>query len=350
MTPLSAALPSAVRPVRTRVTYASRRTGSRAHGQVPGRVAGVSLALVLGSAVSASAQAPAVGGRLRVVRSGVEGTAVVAAPLPPVDTMPARRMGPACGTARACAAAWDLRIARISSADSVGAGGLLRTTITLENAGRLAAPASEILLCVTAGGYRCENTPGGGVRIAIPALRSAEQLVVTRDLRVVAGRAAMGRTKVSAMIDPERRTGETIWADNYLTRDVQVELPDLAVSTLAPAPETQGVLAVNAPLVIDVRVTNRGRAVTAPATDVALSAGDSQGNNTFCGPWGDPDTRLPVPALAPGQAWTARVIVSGRAVSCKASDFAVSARLDPDGRETWSLAMRLDAARPYTVR
>lgn len=131
---------------------AGRHTRTRPNGLSARAAADLVFTLAIASAAPAAAQAPASGARLRLVRSGVEGAAVTAPTLPVVDTMPARRVGPPCGTARACAAAWDLRVVRISSADSVGAGGILRTTITIENAGRLAAPASEVLLCVTTGG------------------------------------------------------------------------------------------------------------------------------------------------------------------------------------------------------
>jgi hypothetical protein len=201
--------------------------------------------------------------------------------------MPTRRMGAACGPARLCAAVLNLRVGRVTHADTVAAGGLLRTTVTIENASRVPSTASELVRCVSA--TSCQRTPGA-IRVAIPPLRSAEQFTVTRDLRAPTGADAAGRTELMAMIDPERLTAETIIADNTAWKDVRVELPDLVISTLTPAPETQGVLAEKAPLMIDVRVTNRGRLVTTPATEIELRSNHagSHGNVMYCGNWATP--------------------------------------------------------------
>ncbi|GLC28305.1 PEP-CTERM sorting domain-containing protein [Roseisolibacter agri] len=351
--PGSAAVPSAM--------WAAGWTALAGLATAPAGLSGqaVSEASSRGTMAGARSAAPVVvaGSALRVLRAAVDGPPS-APPVPPDTSL--TQSGQPCGAARACAAGWDLRPVLVATDSVAPAGGSLRTRVVIENAGRVAAPPSEVQLCVDLygraayGAARCPGIAGSALRVALPALGPGERVAFTRDLRMAPLTTAVNLPFAAvAVIDPERMTDEPHRANNGAGGGaVRGELPALTVAGLDPAPETQGVAALRRPLVVELRVRNDGRAASTPPTEVELRSdeGRSVGNLQVCGHYGDPTTRLTVPPLAPGQRFTARIEITHPAATCTASEFLLMARVDPDLSAPWALAQTRDTRRPYTVR
>lgn len=202
-----------------------------------------------------------------------------------------------CGTSRVCAPAWDLRLVGLTLDDTVIAPtGQAVARMTVENRGKVASEASELRLCI-ASAAQCV---GEAAEVTLPPLQSGERVEIVQPIKSYAGTDVPPPFTALVRIDPDRVTSETARGNNDASIKVRVEPPLLAIEAVDVVPVVQN-HASQIPVNVIIR---NGSSVAAAAAGTIQLSGDCGGSR-----WGDQATRVAVPALGPGERWSASVAV-----------------------------------------
>ena len=254
----------------------------------------VSLAAALAGALSSVAHAQS--GTVAVTQSRV----LPGAQTPPAAVVASTKRVPAtgaCGAARVCTPAWDLRLTGLTVDDTVvSPTGKVIARMTVENRGRANSEASELRLCVAAG----PQCVGEVAELTIPALQSGEKLEVVQPVASYAGTDVSPPFTALVRIDPDRISEEANRANNDASIKLRIEPAALTIDALDVVPEIQH-RASQLPVSLTVR--NKSSVAGAAAVTLQLS-GECDSTR-----WGDSATRIAMPALGPGERWTASIAV-----------------------------------------
>lgn len=252
----------------------------------------VVLALTGALASSAAAQSGTVSiAQSRVIPGPARATTVAAPSI--------KRIAPTgtCGTTRVCTPAWDLRVVSFTVEDTVvSPTGSVVARLTAENRGKDASQASELRLCV-ASGSQCV---GEAAEVTIPSLQSGERIEIVQPFKSYSSTDVAPPYTALARIDPERVSSEANRANNDASIKIRIEAGSLtieAVDVVASVQDGASQLPVN------VVIRNPSSVSAMPAATLQF-----RGNCVNRG-WGDAATRVAVPALGPGDRWTASINV-----------------------------------------
>lgn len=255
----------------------------------------VSLAAALAASLSSVAHAQS--GTVAVTQSRV----LPGAQTPSAAVVASTRRIPAtgaCGAARVCTPAWDLRLTGLTVDDTVvSPTGKVIARMTVENRGRANSEASELRLCVAAG----PQCVGEVAELTIPALQSGEKLEVVQPVASYAGTDVSPPFTALVRIDPDRISEEANRANNDASIKLRIEPAALTIDAFDAVPEVQH-RASQIP--ISVMVRNKSSVAGAAAATLQVSGGCGAGYR-----WGDSATRIAMPALGPGERWSATVAV-----------------------------------------
>ncbi|MCA2991885.1 hypothetical protein [Gemmatimonas sp.] len=258
----------------------------------------VSLAAALAGALSSVAHAQS--GTVAVTQSRV----LPGAQTPPAAVVASTKRVPAtgaCGAARVCTPAWDLRLTGLTVDDTVvSPTGKVIARMTVENRGRANSEASELRLCVAAG----PQCVGEVAELTIPALQSGEKLEVVQPVASYAGTDVSPPFTALVRIDPDRISEEANRANNDASIRLRIEPAALTIDALDVVPEIQHRAGQ---LPVSVMVRNKSSVSGSPAVTMQVSGGCSAGGGVW--KWGDAATRVAVPALGPGERWSASIAV-----------------------------------------
>jgi hypothetical protein len=191
----------------------------------------------------------------------------------------------------------------------------------IENRGRAPSPVSEVQVCYTSA-YDNEGRCGERVeQFDLPALGAGETAEVTRPLRLKAY-GTQDDFRLSAVLDPDNSTVQTNRAnDAAVSRASVLDAPQLQwMGFRAPEAIRQG-----DDVVVEFRLRNRSFAATSSPTEIEWG-GNYWGNK--------PETRTPIPALAPRQTYVARVRLRPELYDV----FALHGVIDRDGKSVWGSA------------
>lgn len=205
----------------------------------------------------------------------------------------------ACGAARVCTPAWDLRLTGLTVDDTVvSPTGKVIARMTVENRGRVNSEASELRLCVAAG----PQCVGEVAELTIPALQSGEKLEIVQPVASYPGTDVSPPFTALVRIDPDRISAEANRANNDASIKLRIEPAALTIDAFDAVPEVQH-RASQIP--ISVMVRNKSSVAGAAAATLQVSGGCGAGSIR----WGDSATRIAIPALNPGERWSATVAV-----------------------------------------
>lgn len=266
------------------------------------------------------------GSAIRVLSVTVEGEDTVSARFRGDTGMTRTKATAACGTQRACAPGWDLRVSQVTvPGQLVPRGRPLHLTIVVENRGRAEAPAAEAALCFSQG-HVCDERID---IVPIPALASGERLTVARYVET-GGQHRDGVVRVE--IDPDRIAGTTNRDnDTGVSGRIRTVSPELQwVAIEVPAKVASGQL-------LPVRLRVRNKSTVAGSEPVEVQLGYVTTSCVGSVPvGGDSQHRVTLPALAPRQTAVVELQfltpVKGDACWPNAK---VHMAADPDGRQVW---------------
>lgn len=291
------------------------------------------------------------GGALRVVEQRIEGSDSLAQHFARDTGLTVVHSTGACGVARACVAGWDLRVTRVAlPGPLVPVGARVVVTAAVENRGRQPAPAAELRLCVAQLPLRgCGLVARGDARdaVALPPLGPGERVVVRHALALpVSDREASG-IAAAAEIDPDRTLGERAGADNAaVSAPATTRLPVLQLLAVdLPADPRAG-----SAFPVTLAVRNVSTVAPSPATELQLSGALMCGTPRYQLTFGGGPHRLAVPALAPRQTVTYRLLVPDAARCRTVRPAQLTLALDPDHRSAWGPGQERELRRPYGVR
>lgn len=278
--------------------------------------ADASVATTLGS------DARSAGDRVSVVSASVQGSDSLRALWDTTGKLSVRRTARACSLPNrpACVAGWDLRMLAVRlPADTAPARAAVPVTYVIENRGRVASPATEVQLCSADGGEGAWRCAESFEEFELAPVAPGETVTITRAWRTPAYNTTDG-LRLLAVIDRERAAGPTNRSnDAAITRTLAFDAPTMQFVSYE-APER---VAAGRPFDIAFTLRNRSFAAASPATELEVRSNAG---------WGGPSYRIPLPALGPRQAYTARIRVRPGAMSSGSS---LSTVIDPDGRVTW---------------
>ena len=204
----------------------------------------------------------------------------------------------ACGAARVCTPAWDLRLTGLTVDDTVvSPTGKVIARMTVENRGRANSEASELRLCVAAG----PQCVGEVAEVTIPALQSGEKLEVVQPVASYAGTDVSPPFTALVRIDPDRISEEANRANNDASIKLRIEPAALTIDAFDAVPDVQ-----HRASQIPVSVMVRNKSTVAGAAAATLQVSGGCGISAI---WGDPATRIAIPALGPGERWSATIAV-----------------------------------------
>lgn len=163
----------------------------------------------------------------------------------------------ACGAQRVCVSGYDLRVLGVTVPDSVlGISTLAVATVSLDNRGRSASPASEMVV---------DFDGKNAVRVDLPSFPSGARASVRVPLQVP--QHPDQNTHVRAVLDPESIPGDKR-SDNNETRSagLRLEMAQFAWQKLT-APDTAQ---PNRFITLHATVKNASRAAITPAATVVI--------------------------------------------------------------------------------
>jgi hypothetical protein len=150
----------------------------------------------------------------------------------------------------------------------------------------------------------------------------------------------------AADVDPDRVLGERTADAAAVSAPAATRLPVLQVLAVdLPADPRAGSAF---PLTLAVR--NASTVAPSPATELQLSGALTCGSPIFRLAFGGGPNRLAVPALAPRQTVTYRLLVPDAARCRTGRPAELVLHLDPDGRGAWGPGQERELRRPYAVR
>ena len=314
-----------------------------------GFLRGVERATRSGSALRDTTAHGASGGAVHVVEQHVDGSDSLAQRFA-LDTGLTAFAAP-CGATRACVPGWDLRVLRVAlPGPIVPTGARVVVTTEVENRGRQPAPASELRICFSVRDpLGVPERPACGRRmldaVALPALAAGQHVVVRHAIELPIKDREAAHWTIDADIDPDNTLGERDRSNNGgRSAETSSRLPTFQILTLdLPADPRPG-----APFPVTLAVRNTSTAASSPAVDLQLEG------SRFCGgasgaEWGGGPNRVAVPALAPRQTVTYRLLVPD-ATRCRVSGATFVVRIDPDHRGAWGQGHEGQIRRTYTVR
>lgn len=210
-----------------------------------------------------------------------------------------RREQRPCGPTRSCVAGWDLRaLSILAPTDTVPETQAFPVTVTVENRGKVASPASEIAVCLAA---EYQSIPTECRRhlalIELASLLPGERAVIKQAVRLNAEESDF---RIAAFIDPDNGTGETNRGNNVVaTNRMSSESPEIEWLAF----DVPGTVRPNAPIPVRLRIRNRSfHASTSPLEVGFFGAG-------YFLPQ-DARFVLAVPAIGPRQIMTVELLVS----------------------------------------
>lgn len=287
------------------------------------------------------------GGALRIVEQHVDGSDSLAQRFA-LDTGVVRTPAAgACGVARVCVGGFDLRVLRVAvPGPLVPAGARIVVATEVENRGRLAAPVSELRLCVV----QVPQSHCGRMMldaVPLPALAPGERVLVRHALELPTKDREASNWAVAAEVDPDHTLGERDVTNNAaVSTPTASRLPVLQLLTVdLPADARAG-----AAFPVTVAVRNTSTVASSPATDLQISGGLGCPSPIYQVTFGGGPYRLAVPALAPRQTATYRVLLPDAARCHTTSPARLTLRLDPDQRGAWGPGQERELSRAYSVR
>lgn len=287
------------------------------------------------------------GGALRILEQHVEGSDSLAQRFA-LDTGLVRTPAVgACGAARTCVAGFDLRVLRVTlPGPLVPAGARIVVTTEVENRGRIAAPVSEIRLCLV----QLPQTSCGRMMldaVPLPALGPGEHIVVRHALELPTKDRETTNWAVAAEVDPDRTLGERDVTNNAaVSAPTAGRLPTLQLLTVDLPTDARA----GAALPVTLAVRNTSTVASSPATDLQISGGLGCPSPIYQVTFGGGPYRLAVPALAPRQTATYRVLLSDAGRCHTTSPARLTLRVDPDQRGAWGPGQERELSRSYSVR
>lgn len=287
------------------------------------------------------------GGALRILEQHIEGSDSLAQRFA-LDTGLVRTPAVgACGAARTCVAGFDLRVLRVAlPGPLVPAGARIVVTTEVENRGRIAAPVSEIRLCLV----QLPQTSCGRMMldaVPLPALGPGEHVVVRHALELPTKDRETTNWAVAAEVDPDRTLGERDVTNNAaVSAPTAGRLPTLQLLTVDLPTDARA----GAALPVTLAVRNTSTVASSPATDLQISGGLGCPSPIYQVTFGGGPYRLAVPALAPRQTATYRVLLPDAGRCHTTSPARLTLRLDPDQRGAWGPGQERELSRSYSVR
>jgi hypothetical protein len=205
----------------------------------------------------------------------------------------------ACGAARVCTPAWDLRLTGLTVDDTVvSPTGKVIARMTVENRGRVSSEASELRLCVAAG----PQCVGEVAELTIPALQSGEKMEVVQPVASYAASDVSPPFTALARIDPDRISEESNRANNDASIKLRIEPAALVIDAFDVVPEVQ-----HRASQVPVSIMVRNQSSVTPAAAATLQVTGYCNISSYR--WGDSATRISIPALGPGERWSAAIAV-----------------------------------------
>lgn len=179
--------------------------------------------------------------------------------------------------------------------------------------------------------------------VALPALPPGTRAVVRHAVDLPNKTTEVEHWTMAAEVDPENTLGEHDRSNNAArSAETASRLPTLQILTADLPADPR----VGAPFPVTLALRNRSTVATSPATDLQL---EGSGYCPAGGNWGGGPNRVALPALAPRQTVTYRLLVPD-AAHCRMTQAAFAVRVDPDHRSAWGQGSERDLRRPYTVR